>query len=405
MFIPRTLERALGEISNFFPVLLLIGARQVGKTTLLKHLLEKENSYRTYVSLDEFGARTLALEDPELFFERYSPPVAIDEIQYAPILLERIKVLVDRKRKPGLFWLTGSQHFALMKGLSESLAGRVGILRLFGLSQEEEYQTPRPGPFLPKASLKNPLVPLKPLEIFHRLVRGTFPALAISKDSPLEIFYSSYLQTYIERDVRQVSSISKLIEFERFLRLCAARVGQLLNFSDLARDTGISVSTAKEWINILVASNQIFLLSPYYTNLTKRQIKTPKLYFWDTGLASYLAGWRDAEAAFEGAMAGALFENYVLVEILKSYFHRAKEPAIYFWRTKDGQEIDFLLEEGGKLYPVEVKLTMRPKREMLRGFYALRKHVKNLGSGALICLVEEEFPLDKDIFAIPVQAL
>ena len=405
MYIPRTLEQSLREVSRFFPVVLLTGARQVGKTTLLKHLLEKEEVSRKYVSLDEFAARTLAIEDPDLFFERYPPPVAVDEIQYAPTLLERIKVLVDRERKPGLFWLTGSQHFALMKGLSESLAGRVGILRLFGLAQEEEYQTPRQGPFLPERSLKNVLVPLKPLEVFQRIVRGCFPALAVSKDVPLEIFYSSYLQTYIERDVRQVSNISKLLEFERFLRLCAARIGQLLNFSDLARDAGVSVSTAKEWINILVASHQVFLLPPYHANISKRQIKTPKLYFWDTGLASYLAGWRDAEAAFEGAMAGALFENYVLMEILKSYFHRGQEPAIYFWRTKDGREIDFLLEERGKLYPIEVKLTMRPGKELKRGFHALKKKAQNLGTGAVICLVEEFFPLEKELFAIPVQAL
>ncbi|WP_456371339.1 ATP-binding protein [Thermodesulfatator atlanticus] len=405
MFIPRVLEETLLKVSTFFPVILVTGARQVGKTTLLKYLADKEKAPERYVSLDEFGPRTLALEDPDLFLERYPPPVIIDEIQYAPGLLEKIKVLVDREQRSGLFWLTGSQHFSLMKGISESLAGRVGILKLFGLSQEEEFRVFRPGPFLPEKALDNPVITLKPLEVFGRLVRGTFPALALSPNPPLEIFYASYLQTYIERDVRLVSNISKLLEFEKFLRLCAARIGQLLNFSDLARDAGVSVSTAKEWLNILVASHQVFLLPPYYANLSKRQIKTPKLYFLDTGLAAYLAGWRSPEVAFEGAMAGALFENYVLSEILKSYFHRGKEPAIYFWRTKEGQEVDFLLEEGGKIYPVEAKLTMRPKKDMLRGLYALRRRSKNLGPGALICLVERPLPLEKDIFALPLGAL
>ncbi|AEH45205.1 hypothetical ATPase [Thermodesulfatator indicus DSM 15286] len=405
MYIPRLLEEVFERASGFFPVILLTGARQVGKTTLIKHLLEKEGLKRNYVSLDEFGARALAIEDPDLFLERYPPPVAIDEVQYAPQLFERIKVLVDQKRKPGAFWLTGSQYFSLMKGISESLAGRVGILNLLGLSQEEEFKTLRPGPFLPEIGFKNTLIPIRPLEVFERLVRGCFPALATSREIHLEIFYSSYLQTYIERDIRQISNIAKLIEFERFLKLCAARIGQLLNYSDLARDAGISVSTAKEWINTLVASNQLFLLSPYYRNISKRQIKTPKLYFWDTGLACYLAGWRDPKTAFEGAMSGALFENYVLVEILKSYFNRGKEPAIYFWRTKDGQEVDLLIEEQGKLYPIEIKLSMRPKKDMLRGVYALKKYFKNIGSGALVCLVEKPFPLGKNFFALPVTAI
>jgi len=231
------------------------------------------------------------------------------------------------------------------------------------------------------------------------------PALALADSSPLEVFYASYLQTYIERDVRAVSNISKLLEFEKFLRLCAARVGQLLNLSDLARDTGIAVSTAKEWLAILQTSHQIFLLPPYFANISKRQIKTPKLYFYDTGLVCYLTGWRTAETTFEGAMAGALFENYVVSEVAKTYFHRGKEAPLYFWRTKEGLEVDLLIEEGGKIFPIEIKLTMRPRKEMLRGIYALRKRCPQLGSGAIVCLVEEVFPLERGLYAIPVGAL
>ncbi len=402
MYIPRTLEAAIREVSSFFPVVFVGGARQVGKTTLLKHLQSQEEAKRCYVSLDEFGPRRLALEDPDLFFERYPPPVVVDEIQYAPALLERIKVLVDRDRQPGAFWLTGSQHFALMKGLSESLAGRVGILRLSGLAQEEEFGVPRKEVFSPKNIENWSFIKFKPLELFARIVRGTFPALAITKNPPLEVFYSSYLQTYIERDVRAVSNISKLLEFEKFLRLCAARIGELVNYSDLARDVGISVSTVKEWLNILVASHQLILIPPYHRNLSKRQIKTPKLYFQDTGLACYLAGWRSPELAFEGAMAGNLFENYVLTEILKSYWHRGREPSIYFWRTKDGLEVDFVLEEGGKIYLLEIKLTMRPGKEALRGIFALMGRAKNVANAAVICLVEEPLLIKKNVYALPV---
>lgn len=374
---------------------------------MLQYLREKGEQPRNYVSLDEFGPRTLANEDPELFLERFQAPLVIDEIQYAPVLLERIKVLVDRRREPGLYWLTGSQHFPLMQGVSESLAGRVAIIKLLGLSQEEEFQFPeRPLPFRPDRVLTcQPRPAMGASSIFQRITRGTFPIFLHENAPPIHTFYGSYLQTYIERDVRSMANISKLMAFERFLKLAAARIGQLLNLSELARDAEISVSTAREWLNILEAGFQVLLLRPYFRNISKRQIKTPKLYFLDTGLACYLTGWRSPEVAMEGAMAGSLFENYVVTEIIKSYWYRGLEPSIWFWRTKEKTEVDLLLEEDGRLFPIEIKLTMRPQKKMVKGIEAIRRRIPAMGQGCIICPAEQRYPLTRDIEVVPVGEL
>ena len=407
MYRNRYLESFIKKITKSFPVILLTGPRQVGKTTLLEYLGKKETPHRNYVSLDEFGPRTLANEEPELFLERHKPPLIIDEIQYAPGLLQRLKMLVDRTKKNGQYWLTGSQHFTLMQGVSESLAGRVAIIKLLGFSQGEEYKINNVGmAFKPDDFIAKPINGLSGVDaVFNRIIRGTFPRFIHKEAPPVQTYYGSYLQTYVERDVRSLAKVTNLSAFEKFLRLAAARVGQLLNLSDLARDAQIAVSTAKEWLSILEASFQVYLLRPYFNNISKRQIKTPKLYFLDTGLVCYLTGWHNSEATSQGAMAGNLLENYVIVEIIKSYWHRGLEAPIWLWRTKDGCEVDIIIEDSGQLSPVEIKMSMRPDKNMLKGIYSLRKSYKNVGHASVVCLVKNQYPFDRDIDIVPVSCI
>lgn len=291
------------------------------------------------------------------------------------------------------------------------LAGRVGIIEILGLSHAEEHRVPPASePFRPDRAAAagaddTPRPRLALLDLFERIVRGSFPRFVHPDAPPIEAFYGSYIQTYIERDVRAMLNIVNLAAFQRFLRLAAARAGQLLNFSKLAVDARISVSTAREWLHLLEATYQVFLLRPYYRNLGKRQIKTPKLYFRDTGLACHLAGWRTAETAASGAMAGQLLECYVVSELLKSYQHRGRQAPIWFYRTKDKQEVDLVIEEDGRLFPMEVKLTASPDRRDLRGIAALERTGAELGQGALVCLVEEPFALSRAVEALPVSSL
>lgn len=405
MYKHRTIEPFIEKLSKAFPVVLVTGPRQVGKTTLLQYLGNRETVTRNYVTLDEFGPRELANQDPELFLERFQPPLIIDEIQYAPVLMERIKVLVDRSGLNGQYWLTGSQHLPLMRGVSESLAGRVAVVKLLGLSREEESEISSPPlqPFRPDRVNTLPARRVIGLhDLFSRITRGTFPRFTHKDAPPTQAFHGSYLNTYIERDVRNISNIANLSAFEKFLRLAAARVGQLLNLSDLAKDAQIAVSTAKEWLSILEASFQVFLLKPYFRNIGKRQIKTPKLYFLDTGLACYLTGWHNAEVASKGAMAGNLFENYVISEIIKSYWHRGLDAPVWFWRTKEKTEVDLIIDEDGILFPVEIKLAMRPDQRAVKGITALKKASDIVGHANICCLAENRYPLDRKTDILPV---
>jgi predicted AAA+ superfamily ATPase len=393
--------------SSTFPAVLLTGARQVGKTTLLRWLIEREAAGRRYVSLDDFGPRTLALEDPELFLQQYPAPIAIDEVQHAPMLLDRIKPVVDRLSRNGSYWLTGSQAFPLMRGVSESLAGRVAVVQLAGLSLGELRGSPFADlPFRPDRVDLSATVPQAGiLDVFARIVRGSFPRLA-APDAPSSATYlDSYVQTYVERDVRSLMNIGNLAAFQRFLRLIAARTACLLNFTDLARDAGIAVNTAKDWIAMLEATHQVFILRPYYENLSKRQTKTPKLYMLDTGLACHLSGWHSAETASTGAMAGALFETLAVTEIWKSYAYRGQQPPLWFFRNREKEEIDILIAEDGLLYPIGVKLTASPGRSDLQAVFALDKAGINLGHGAIISLAPQSFPITSGVTALPLTSI
>jgi len=402
-YIPRYLAPTILQITRTFPVLLLTGARQGGKTTLLEHIsAESAGLARRLVSLDEFEIRTLAKRDPALFLQQYPAPLTIDEIQYAPELLPYIKTAVDRDRTPGQYWLTGSQQFQMMRNVAESLAGRVGIVHLVGLSTAEAGKVPyREHPWIPGQKATGTHKPLELLALFEHIIRGSFPRLFHSTPPSLDTFYGSYVQTYIDRDLRDLVRVSSLASFEKFVRICAARTASVLNLSDLARDSDIAVSTAKEWLNLLQAVGQVFLLQPYHTNRIKRLIKSPKLYFLDTGLACYLTGWRNPDVTSRGAFAGPLFETFVVLEILKSYWHRGQEPMAFYYRTKEKYEVDLVIEREGKLLPIEIKLGSRVSAYDLRGIEHLARAGFPLGSGAVIAPVRESYPLREGIMVVP----
>ncbi len=395
------------KISRQFPVLLVTGPRQVGKTTFLRHLSRSE---RTYVTLDDPLVLSLAKEDPPLFFQRFPPPILIDEIQYAPELLPYIKIDVDTKRKPGSFWLTGSQQFHLMKGVSESLAGRVGIVQLLGLSRREILgQSEESKPWLPSKSeisarlQTGGILSLKPL--FQLIWRGSFPAMVLNEDMDRDLFFGSYVQTYLQRDVRDLARVGDEMAFLRFMRAAAARTGQMLNLSELAKDAGVSPNTAKNWLSILEASGIVYILEPYHTNVTKRLIKTPKLYFLDTGLCAFLTEWSSPETLEAGAMSGHILETWILSELLKGYWHTGKRAPFFYYRDKDQKEIDLLLVQNGTLYPFEFKKSASPKKDDIRHFQALENLGMPIGPGGVVCLAEQSLPLHEAAFSIPISAM
>lgn len=414
----RALAHIIPQISATFRVLLVTGPRQVGKTTLLEMCAE---AGRHYVSLDDLEQRDLARRDPALFLQSHPTPLIIDEIQYAPELLSQIKLKVDSEKQNGLFWLTGSQKFHLMKGVTESLAGRVAIIDLLGLSQAERAQRIEPPePFLPTHSWINGVktrssTPSLLPEVYQAIWQGAFPALWKAIDSPdkeggalspspvhRELFYKSYVQTYIQRDVRDMVNIMDETGFNRFLRAVAARTGQLLNYSDIARDVDIDHKTAKAWLSALEASGLVYLLQPYHRNVTKRLVKTPKLYFLDTGLCSYLTQWPTPESLEAGAMSGAILETYLVSEILKSYWFAGVTPYVYYYRDLDQKEVDLIIESGDTLYPVEFKKTASPSKNASKQFNVLEKLGRPIGPGGVLCLVEQAIPLSQEVTAIPI---
>jgi len=403
--IKRTLSKTIIEASETFPVILLTGPRQVGKTTLLTQLA---GNNRKYVTLDDLEQRRLAATDPALFLQINTPPVIIDEIQYAPELFSYIKMHVDTYNQAGGFWLTGSQKFHLMKGIHETLAGRIAIIDLLGLSYREMTgKSDENIPFLPtkeKIAIirKKVQKPRTLAQVYETIWNGSFPKLHVDNYKNRDLFYRSYIKTYIERDVKDSYQISNELSFYNFIRSAAARSGQLLNYADMARDVNIDPKTARLWLSILERSGLVRMLEPYYNNITKRIIKTPKLYFLDTGLCAYLTGWDSPVTLEAGALSGAILETYVFSEIVKSYWHNGKEARIYFYRDNDQKEIDFIVEANGKLYPIEVKKTATPSLADIRSFFVMSKLKKEIGEGAVICFREGIIPLSKEIVSVPV---
>lgn len=400
-YISRNLETVVSQLTKEYPVVLLTGPRQVGKTTMLKKLMENTN--RGYVSLDDLNARNLAKSDPELFLQLHKPPILIDEVQYAPELFTYIKMHVDKNQNPGDFWLTGSQVFKLMRGVQESLAGRVAVLSMTTLSQAEISNRDMT-PFVVdlEALSKRERITADTHGIFDRIFKGSMPAIISGANTNSQIFYSSYLSTYIERDVKELAESIDSLKFLRFMTAVAARCGQMLNVAEVARDADINQQQAKAWLNVLETLGIIFYLHPYSNNLLKRLVKTPKLYFYDTGLVCYLTKWSSTETLESGAMNGAILENYVVSEIAKTYLNCGQEPFMYYYRDKDAKEIDIVLEHDGVLNPIEIKKTSNPGTELTKVFYLLDKASVPRDKGAIICMKPSLGAIDRDNYIVPV---
>jgi len=403
MFINRTLQSTIERVSKIFQVILLSGMRQIGKNTLFELL---EGDGRTYVSLDNLEARALAQSKPELFIQRYRPPVMIAEIQYAPELFTYIKNYADKDkyRQKALFLLTSSLKTKQLQHIQEGLAGRMVTLAMLGLSfkeianRAEEVQPYRPSST--ELLEKKMVLPLQLYDLYRLIFNGSFPQVIAIKGR--KEFYNAYLQSYIERDVRDFYDISNKIKFYNFIRAVAVRTGNLLNYSELSRDADIDLRTAKTWLTILERSGMVKLLYPYPSDNAKRMVKTPKLYFLDTGLCAHLAGIDTVQMLEASYLTHSILKTYAFCEILKSYWHNGLERNLYFYRDNDQKEIDFLIETGGKLYPIDVKKTVVPTQNEINNFKILKKLQKPIGQGAILCLTSEYVSLSEDVNAEPI---
>jgi len=407
LYYNRHVEPVVERIAKRKPVIVLTGARQVGKSTMLKEIYHNIN----YVTLNRPLVRESAKDNPSIFFEENKPPIIVDEIQKSAELFDYIKDIVDENKNKGQFYLTGSQSIMLMKNVSDSLAGRSGIIKMLGLSIRELAENPHRKPFLPtqermaeaeKAS--NGFDYTKLISYIHK---GFFPEL-YEVESDLHDwadYHSSYFQSYIEKDIKDVLNIRDESAFIKFVKATASLTGEMLNMTTLAEICGKDVKTVKSWLSVLESSGLVYLLEPYYNNFNKRMIKTPKLYFLDTGLACWLLGWNTPEQLTKGAMWGHIFESFVFGEILKSYYNDGiVKPLLYYYRDKDKNEIDLVIEEGGILYPVEVKVTSDPTKAMVNSFRLLDEIPgKETGTGAIICLAKDRLPLKENVWILPAQ--
>lgn len=404
-YINRAMEATFKRMAQEFSVILLTGPRQVGKTTMLKRLAEAEGVNREYVTLDDITEREMAKNDPKLFLQLHKPPVFIDEVQYAPELFPYIKIYVDEHQQAGDFWLTGSQIFKLMDGVQESLAGRVCLLHMSPLSQAEACgctSEPFTVDFERLLMRSKAVAPASIQEIFERIWRGGMPAIVSGVKKEQAAVYSSYISTYIDRDVKEIADRVDSFKFLNFVTVVAALTSQMVNYKTIADAVEISVPTVKNWLNILERLGIIFYLHPYSNNLLKRMVTKPKLYFYDSGLVAYLTKWTDSETLMNGAMSGAILENFVVSEIVKSYQNAGLEPFVYYYRDKDNKEIDIVLERNGTLYPLEVKKTMMPDKRWTNVFGLLDKTSLKRGTGGILCLSDKFTAFDRDNLIIPV---
>lgn len=416
-YIKRSIEKQLEKLSESFPVIMVTGPRQVGKTTLLNNLREKKQI--NYVSLDDLSARALAVEDPDLFLDKYGYPLIIDEFQYAPNLLTYIKIIVDKKRQEhlknkkinpyGLFYLTGSQVFHTMQDISDSLAGRVGILNLYALSSREIEQK-EDFLFLPEQQLlkereQSNIIGIE--ELYKKILKGSYPEIYSNEKIDKNDFFSAYIKTYIERDIRELINVKDEIKFLKFVESIAVRTGQELNINDISNSVEINNNTAQKWLSILVSCGLVFLLQPYSNNNISRIVKRPKIYFMDTGLACFLAGYIDSVTLEKSAFNGAIFETYVITEIIKSFANRGLDARkyLYYFRDNNGKEIDLLINYNNKIYPLEIKKSYNPGKQAIKNFDVVQKFGLNVGNGGVICMAKDLFPLDKNNNLIPIELL
>lgn len=404
MYKKRAIEDKIEYMSKHFPVVLVCGARQIGKTTVLKHFADKKGRIN-YVTLDYPRVRQLAKEDPELFLQQYPAPLIIDEIQYAPELFPYIKIRVDEAQEKGMYYLTGSQMFHMMNSVSESLSGRAGILSMYSMSRSEteDYESV---PFLP-SSVKNISSQDNIRSVFEMILRGSMPVMVTDPELDPENFYGSYMQTYIERDIRYLINVKDEGKFLKFISCTAARTGQEVNIDDISKDVGIDRKTADQWLSVLVSSGLVFLLNPYSGNTVKRIVKRPKLYFMDTGLACYLSMWNNPHALEISSMGGSMFETFVISEIIKGYVNAGIDvrSRLFYYRDNNGREIDLMILENGKIYPVEIKKSADPGKGALKNFGVLDSLPEEIAEGAVICMSPMVIPLDEKNKIIPIRCI
>lgn len=403
-YIKRSLEKVALKAASEFPAVMLTGPRQSGKTTLLQHLFAED--YR-YVSLEPPDVRAAALEDPRGFLDTFGPPVIFDEVQYAPGILPYVKEQIDSRRDiPGQYLLTGSQNLLLAEKVTESLAGRAAVLRLLPLSRREEEGHPQVNLFWEQARRSRKEEKLSSRDMWRRFLRGSYPELVANPRRDMNLWHSSYVETYLERDVRTIRQVGNLTQFQNFLRALAARSAQLLDLTLLARDLGIAVNTVKAWLSVLEATYQVIILRPYFTNIGKRLVKTPKVYFTDTGTLCYLTGLKDPEHAASGPMGGAIMETAVVSEVVKTLTHQGIDPQVFFWRTSAGAEVDLIVQSEGKLVPIEVKLSATPSPAMAGSIKRFREDLSGKAMpGYVVHPGDVRLPLGKGVTALPFAEL
>lgn len=431
MYLTRAIEQHIRDIAASYPALVVTGPRQVGKSTLLEHL---SGGDRTRVTLDRRADRDLAAYDPEAFFLRHEPPLLIDEIQYAPTLLEQVKIAIDEGAPAGSFWLTGSQALSVMEGVSESLAGRVGVVRLLGLSNAEIERRPSaPLSFEPRDLLEraNAMPRMEEHELFARMVRGSMPRLYDHPELDHSTYYESYVETYLSRDVRDLAHVGDAQAFREFMGIAAAHTATSVNYATLASAVGVSAPTIRRWLAVLVQSGLVWLVPPFSTNALKRVVKSPRLYFTDTGLALHLMDMGAGVLERSGALAGQIFETWVVSEVVKGFLGAGRKPPVYFYRDAQNREIDLVIVDDGIVHPVEIKLAVRPKRAAkhfrvldalgkatdggnsggarsfrgARGFGGARESAYVRGMGAVICMASEPSPMDEDVWYLPAWSI
>lgn len=406
MYIKRHIEKVVNNVKNTYPVTLITGPRQVGKSTLLKNLYPVTN----YETLDNPLLLQAISSDPVGYLKLQGAPFIIDEVQRLPELFLSIKYIVDKSKSNGMYFLSGSQKFELMKGVSESLSGRISVIELLGLSGREIYGDTFDIPFIPTLdylTARKSVIPTDVKELWRRIHRGSMPKLYDNTGIDWERYYSDYVNTYIERDIQRLEQVGNGLTFLQFMVSLASRTGELLNLNSLAKDVGISAPTAKKWISILQKSNVIYLLQPFSLNISKRIVKTPKVYFTDTGLVAYLCKWLTPETLMNGAMSGNIFETYVISEIIKSYYNAGKEPNIYYYRDTNGNEVDLLFYQNGTLYPVEIKKTASPNLKDIKHFKTLKEAYTDIevGQGGVICTYDNILPLSENNRIIPINLI